>query len=751
MIDERRSQLRFLIFRIVTVLAFAAITFRLWDLQVVSSDQYQEAADRNRFRLVPIDAPRGIIYDRFGRMLVRNVPSFTVNIIPAALPDDEDERRAVLERVAELLEMPVDDDDESEPVLDATEEGGAEEDITEENGSEEDASTAPGDEQTDAESDAGEALPQQPSIERILRERTVNAHTPVRIASNVDREVAFIIEEEQIELPGVIVEAQPLREYIDGPLTAHLLGYVGAIPSEQLPNYTERGYLPNDMVGLMGLERTQDEILRGVKGQKHIEVDAFEREVAVIASQPPVQGHSLILTIDLELQRVTESALRKGMERSGAKVGVAIAMDPRTGEVLSIVSLPNYDNNLFSGGIDYEDYARLIQDPNRPMVNHAISSLFPPGSTFKVIPAVAGLQEGVINRSTTFTCRGTYLLPNRYYPDDLSQAQPFYCWNRGGHGTLNVTAAIAQSCNIFFNQMVGGVDNFRGLGMERLADYMHLFGFGALTGIELPGETPGLVPDDRWKRQTYGESWLTGDSYNAAIGQGYVLSTPLQLLNATAAIANGGTLNRPQIVYQVIDAEGNPVRVMTPDPIRQLPVSPEVIEIVRQGMRDTVARGTARHAAIPGIEVAGKTGTAEYPGVDESGRLMLDRYGNLPTHAWFTAFAPFDDPEIAVVVFLQGGGEGSRMSVPVANEIMRHYFAVPEPEPQPVQSAPAEATPPAEESATEESPDESAPEPEGEEAPQPEALEIEIDTVRRSVASVLVPPRRATSYHAANG
>jgi penicillin-binding protein 2 len=219
--------------------------------------------------------------------------------------------------------------------------------------------------------------------------------------------------------------------------------------------------------------------------------------------------------------------------------------------------------------------------------------------------------------------------------------------------------------------------------MERLAQYMGYFGFGERTGIELSGETPGLVPDDRWKRQNYGESWLTGDTYIAAIGQGYVLSTPLQLLNATAAIANGGTLYRPQLVYQVIDAEGKPVRVMQPEPLRELPISPENVNLVRQGMRETVTRGTARHAAIPGVDVAGKTGTAEYPGVDESGRLMLDRHGNLPTHAWFTAFAPFDDPEIAVVVFLQGGGEGSRTAVPVATEILRHYFAVPMPEIEP--------------------------------------------------------------------
>ena len=665
MMESGDSRLRFVFFRIVVLLALTIIAFRLWELQIVSSEEFQRSADRNRFRLTPVDAPRGIIYDRFGRILVRNIPSFTVSIVPAGLPDDEASREAVLTRVGELLGIPV---------------------YT--SARQEEASTTNG---------QGGLLwsvrgPKGPGIEEILEERTINPYAPVRIASDVDRQAAFIIEEEHLDLPGVLVEVEPLRQYVDGPLTAHILGYVGFIPSERLEDRRAQGYQPDDMVGLTGIELTQERFLHGTKGQKHIEVDAFEREVATIASEPTIQGHNVILTIDLELQRVVENALREGMRKASAgesqsSVGVVVAMDPRTGEILSLVSLPSYDNNLFSGGISYQDYVELSSNRHRPLVNHAISGQYPPGSTFKIVPACAALEERVIDRSTTLTCKGTLLLPNKHYPDDPTKAQEFYCWYEHGHGPLNIVGAIQQSCDIFFYQVAGGYGDFQGLGIERLANYAQMFGFGEQTGIELSGEAVGLLPSDRWKRQNYGENWFKGDTYNAAIGQGYVLATPLQVLNATAAVANWGTLYRPQLVYRITDAEDNVVRALTPEPIRELEISEENMAMVRQGMREAVSHGTAWLAQLPYIAVAGKTGTAEYPGVDEEGNFILDEEGHLPTHAWFTAFAPYDDPEIVLVVFLDGGGEGSQVAVPVAADILRYYFGLPEPTPPPTATA----------------------------------------------------------------
>ncbi|MFP3896858.1 MAG: penicillin-binding protein 2 [Anaerolineales bacterium] len=638
--------LRFVIFRVIVVAVLSLIAFRLWELQVATSQEYVQSADHNRFRLVPIDAPRGIMYDRFGQALVKNVPSFSVNIIPSELPEDETHRESVLTRVGELLQMPV--------------------------------------HETKGDGETGTL--HRMSIEEILEMRTISPYAPVRIASDIDRQAAFIIEEEHIELPGVTVSADPLRQYLYGPLTAHILGYVGHIPSDRLEDYMDEGYEPDDPVGLAGLELSQEDYLRGTDGQKHVECDAYGREVNVLASKPPVQGDQIILTLDIDLQSKVEDALRQGMRRAESSVGVAIVMDPRTGEVLSMVSLPTYDNNLFSGGISAEDYGRLSEDETRPLVNHAIGGQYPPGSTFKIIPACGGLEEGVISPSTRLTCRGTLWLPYYYAPEDMSRAQKFTCWSTGGHGSLNVVGGIRESCNIFFYQVAGGFEDFRGLGIERLANYATMFGFGDPTGIELPGEASGPVPNDRWKRQTYGENWLTGDTYNAAIGQGYMLATPLQVLNATVAVANGGTLYRPQLVYQVMDAEGEIVHVLQPDPIREVAVSEENISLVRQGMREAVTSGTAYRLEVPSVRAAGKTGTAEYPAVDEEGNLITDEEGNLPSHAWFTAFAPYEDPEIALVVFLEEGGEGSQMAVPVAADIFRAYFGIPEPTPVPTET-----------------------------------------------------------------
>jgi penicillin-binding protein 2 len=313
------------------------------------------------------------------------------------------------------------------------------------------------------------------------------------------------------------------------------------------------------------------------------------------------------------------------------------------------------------------------EDPNRPLVNHAISGQFPPGSTYKIIVASAGLEEEVITPQTRLYCGGILWLPNRFYPEDPSLAQPFYCWihhdYHGNHGSLAIVSALGQSCDSYFYQ-VGG-------GEERLGYYAELFGMGSRTGIDLPGEAPGLVPTVRWKRINYSESWVTGDTYNMSIGQGFVLATPLQVLNAAAAIANKGTLYRPQIVREVTDGEGNIIWAFAPDVIRQVPVSAENLDLVRQGMRSAVAGpgATAWTVDVPGIAVAGKTGTAEYfSDRNKDGIPDRDREGNLPTHAWFTAFAPYDDPEIAVLVFVFGGGEGSTTAVPIANDILNHYF-----------------------------------------------------------------------------
>jgi len=632
---------RLWVFRGIVILVFLIFAFQMWRLQIVEGEHYQILADRNRFRLVPTEAARGVIYDRYGRILVQNIPSFAVTIIPAYLPEDEQEETAVFSQLSALLGIP--------------------------------ASTAT--------ASAGTFSPRRGIKEMVDEVRDTAPYQPLTIKTNVDRDTIFTIEEEHLDLPGVLIELDPIRQYPSGDLTSHIIGYVGPIPSEQAEAYANRGYDPNnDTVGLTGVELTFDEELRGSKGYKYIEVDVAGREVKAVGDpQPPLPGHNLILTIDLELQQFMEEALSRGMESVGSESGVAIAMNPQTGEILGLVSLPSYDDNLFATGISQEDWARLEEDPRKPLVNHAITGQYPPGSAFKIVPAAAALEEGVVNRRTTLTCQGTLWLPNKYFPDDPELAQPFYCWIHKygqGHGALNIVQAIAQSCDIFFYQLGGGFKDFEGLGLERLSEYAGLFGLGQPTGIDLPGEASGLVPTQKWKRINYAENWSTGDTYNVSIGQGFILVTPLQLLNATAAIANGGTLYQPQIVYQVTDAEGQVIHPFAPEVIRQVPVSEENLATVREGMRQAVEWGTARQAQLEGIEVAGKTGTAEYPG-------PRDEKGNLPTHAWFTAFAPVQEPEIALVIFVAGGGEGTTTAVPIAAEILRYYFGLPEPQPTP--------------------------------------------------------------------
>lgn len=628
------SRLRIVILQILVVGAFAVLAGRLWRLQIQHSEGYQYQADVNRFRLVSIDAPRGVMYDRDGRLLVRNVPSYCVSVVPAALPEEEASRQAVLTRLSELLQIPV-----------------------------------------SSRTASSSTLPARPGIEEILEQDTISPYAPVAIQEDVDKQLAFLIEEEHQYLPGVLVEVASRREYPTGILTSHVLGYVVNMPAELAEEYLSQAHEDYDItddVGAVGLEAAFEAELRGRKGTKHVEVDAFEREVNVLATNPPEPGKSLVLTLDVDLQQAAEAALREGMRRVNSTSGVVVAMDPRTGAILAMVSLPAYDNNLFAQGISVQEYEQLSQDAEHPLINHAISGQYPPGSTFKIIPAAAALEEGVISLNTQVRCQGKMLVPNQFFPDDPEKAQTFVCWNKWGHGSLNVIEGIAQSCDIFFYHVGGGFEDFRGLGMEALGEYARAFGLGEPTGIALPGESPGLVPDDQWKRVNYGEHWVTGDTYNAVIGQGFVLVTPLQLLNATVAIANGGTLYRPQLVQQVLDSDGNVVGDLAPDAIRQVPVSAYNIEVVREGMRAAVTRGTAHRINLAEVEVAGKTGTAEYPG-------PRDEEGILPTHAWFTTFAPYHEPEIAMVVFVSGGHEGAKVAVPIAARIMRAHFGLEQP------------------------------------------------------------------------
>jgi len=646
--------------RVLIVAAFILLALQLANIQIVNGEYYKRAADQNRFRLTNTNALRGIIYDRAGKILVRNIPSFNVSIIPADLPDDQAER--IFQRLAALLQVPMDTVIEN-VTMDAV--GSLPSDL-------ERVVVPP---------------KRKPGLRELVAKGERDPFTPVPVKSNVAREIAFYLEENRLDFPGVVVGLEPVREYVEGSLLSHILGYTGHVPRERFDEYQAQGYTPTDQVGLTGLESTFEPELRGTKGRRYIEVDVTGREVALLGSEPPLPGHNIVLTLDSEFQKTVQTILQKALQNARAQQGVAIALDPRNGEILAIISLPSYDDNLFATGISTEDFTNLIQDPLRPLVNHAITGQYPPGSTFKLIPASAALQERVVDINTRITTPGTIWVPNKYYPDDPTLAQPFYDWYKPGFGSLTIRDGLTWSSDVFFYKLAGGESpNFdTGLGEERLAAYARMFGIGEATGIDLSGEAQGLVPDPTWKRKTIGDIWTIGDTYNMGIGQGYVLATPLQIADMTAIVANGGTLYKPQLVHDIRDSEGRILRTIEPQVIRQVRVDPQNFALVREGTRDAVTRGTAIKVNLADVNVAAKTGTAEYYGPKVN--------GHLPTHAWFTAFAPFENPQIVVTVFVYGGGEGSEVAAPIAADILRAYFHLPADSPLASASAPSAAPP----------------------------------------------------------
>jgi len=698
------STTRILILRVVTVLVFVALVGQLALMQFVQGASYQRSATRNRVRVVLTEGERGVIYDRDGRILARNTATFNVAVVPANLPDNPDvkvssvQRRALYGEVIKLLQDALADYDAGRlklptPLPGAKYAWSATAAIT---------TTTDGTVSTIMTGTAalaapppattlgapyfvGKDTPPAPSIltideidSRVNQRELGSAFQPVLIAENLPSEVAMRIEEERYRLPGVELMLRSTRAYPSGADTGNIIGYMGPIPEEAKTLYEEKGYSADAWVGWSGLEFTFEDALRGQPGRRVIEVDVNGRERSAIGQQtPPQSGENLIMSLDLELQEAMRTALVQGIDPKRSESAVAIALDPRSGHILGMVSLPTYDNNVFADGITPDEYKSITEAKGEPLLNHAIGGIYSPGSTFKMVPASAGLQEKVINVNSLLTDPGIIYIPNRNFPNDPNLAQPFVCWIYklgGSHGDINVREALGESCDVFFYKLGGGwyATNFEGLGVERLAEYARRFGFGELSQIDLPGESAGLIPTDKWKRLTKGERWVTGDTYNMAIGQGDVLVTPLQLAMMTATVANGGKLYRPQLVAAVTDANNRLVERKQPDLRRDVGVTEKNLAAVREGMWMAVnwSHGTARNAALPDVTVAGKTGTSEFFDPD----IPRDDKGNLPTHAWFTAFAPYEAPEIVVTVFVYNGGEGSSVAVPIARSILRTYF-----------------------------------------------------------------------------
>ncbi len=663
-------------FYIFLVVAACGLVLRLFWLTVIEEPVFTADALENRVSRVSDPAPRGIIYDSRGVPLVLNVPAFNVIIIPANLPSNAAQVERIYQRLADLLDMPL---------------------------------TVAG------------STPQSPctpgrGVQDLAEEAAgFRPFDPVKIGCDVPKEIALIIREEQDQLPGVDVIVEPLRQYPTGELTTGVVGYMASIPAPQdapltYAYLTGRGFVPGrDRYGVAGIEASMQDILGGQNGSSLVEKDVSGQVLRVLGVETAtVPGNNVQLTIDVRLQNAVYAAVshridyvnafNNNQERLKAFTGVAIVMNPNTGQVLAMVSWPTYDNNRFARVFDNAYYEQLAGDPNldvpadpyHPLLNHAVNVLYPPGSVFKIVTAVGALEEDVIDPDRIINDPGKITIRNRYFPADLGRAQDFVCWKRDGHGPVDFITGIAQSCNVYFYKIGGGFpdDNLDGLGIELLGKWMNLFGFGQPTNVELPGELEGYIPTRDRKRITWGESWSTGDTYNAVIGQGYVSVTPLQMLNAYNVIINGGWLYQPRIIDKILDGEGNVISQTVPTLLNpeRLPIAQRTLDYVRAGMRKAVVDGTLSgdlnvygQVGTPKLDVpadlhvAGKTGTAEYCDDFAYPRGWCIP-GAFPTHAWTALYAPYEDPEVSVIVFVYHGGEGSLMAAPIAGEILRAYF-----------------------------------------------------------------------------
>ncbi len=596
---ERRFS-RFVVFGLAVVLALGTLTARLFYLQITNGTEYSAISNRQRTVDEPIPAPRGYMYDRKGRLLVTNVPTFAVKVRPADLPDAL--RDDVVARLGALLAM-----DPAE--INATIDGN------------------PG-----------------------------SAFDLVRVAQDVDPQTAQLISEAGYELPGIEVAVEARREYTDGALMSQLLGYTGPVSAEQLPDLRDKGYQPDDLLGKVGLEAQYETELRGTYGAQTVARDNTGRRTQVLQTvRDAVPGASLTLTIDTKAQRNAQKALKWAMDKVGMKRGVVIAMNPQTGEILAMVSLPTYDNNKFARGISAADYEKLLKNKDKPLLNHAIQAHYAPGSTYKLVTGTGGLADREITESTRLMTKSFLTLGDT----------KFYEWNRRGWGACDIYCGFGHSSDTFFYQVAGM------LGIDRLAYWARQYGFGELTGVDLPGEVEGIVPDNAWKQDALGAPVFPGETYQAGIGQGYDAVTPLQLINAFAALANGGTLYQPQIVREVIGPNGEIVRPFEPKVLHKLDVKQSVLRTMRRAARETVTlRHTYNLVDLP-IKIAGKSGTAEFGTPDSQGRL--------PYSSFFVGFTPRDarngsfddhDSELVVMAF----AHDSRTRGNAATEIVKYFF-----------------------------------------------------------------------------
>jgi penicillin-binding protein 2 len=574
----------------LSVLVIVVLIARAGYLQIYDGEYYAELAEGNRIRIIPAMAPRGTFFDRNGELLVQNRPGFTVSLLPLTAPISDD----VIQRLSDLIKVPVDE-----------------------------------------------------------IKTKIAAHSgfdPIRIKADVTPDIVTIIEEQKDTYPGVVIEVQPIRDYMNKQEAAHTYGYVSEINDAELEKMKNQGYKTGDIIGKFGLEKIYDKELRGENGGQQVEVDVAGKPVQIIGRKEPIPGDDLYLTIDKNLQTAAEKAVDDQLKQIHANAAAAVALNPQTGEILAMVSRPAFDPNLFAHGISSKDWNALNNNPYHPMDNKAITGEYPPGSTFKIVTGTAALTEGVVTPDEIIFDSGHHwIIPKG---------------NSGGEalGPINFRQGMAHSDNVYFYEMGNR------LGIDRLEKYARMFGLGKKTGIDLPYEAEGLVANRKYKEKNFEDGeWYLSETFDAAIGQGFNLVTPLQAAMVMGEIAADGKRYKPHVVSKIIGPDGSVVKDFQPELLSTLDVDPNVIKLVQQGLHDVTVYGTAA-SSFKGfnVPIAGKTGTAENP----HGR----------DHGWFVAYGPFDNPNIVVAVIVEQGGFGAQSAVPIGRKILEAWFGLNQPD-----------------------------------------------------------------------
>lgn len=598
---------RLLFFLSILAFFYLVLVGKIFSLQIMNGAVYATKAEGNRERIIPIVAERGLIYDRNGVELTKNIPSFSLAIIPQDLPRDKAEREKLIARLA----------------------------------------TITGQEAT--------------FISATLEEYGSYSYESIVIQEDIDYEKALMLQIQSADLPGIYIKRGSKRLYILGEKNnnevvtstvlslSHILGYEGKLNPRELDSLYKKGYLPSDTLGKSGVEKNYETQLRGVYGKQKIEVNALGKEQSSIAEEAPQPGAQLTLSIDSKMQEQLERIMQEKMALAGKKRGAGIVLNPNNGEVLALVSLPAFDNNDFSGGISKDKYNGYLNNPDHPLFNRAFGGNYPSGSTIKPVFAAAALQEGIINPSTSFLSNGGLRVGSWFFPD----------WKFGGHGTTNVRKSLAESVNTFYYYIGGGYDSFQGLGVDTMVEYLKKFHFSEALGIDVPGEVNGFVPSRDWREKSGGR-WYVGDTYNLSIGQGDLLVTPLQIAAMTSYFASGGTMYKPHVVKTITDPVSKQKEEIPTSVLVKNIVSKTHVDTVRLGMRDCALVGSCQRLASLPFTAAGKTGTAQWNAAKEN-------------HAWFTSFAPFENPQIVVTILVEEGEEGSRIAAPIAHEFYKWW------------------------------------------------------------------------------